>query len=81
MNMTTLGIDIAKNVFHVHGRDAAGRPVFQKRFSLAALVKFMGQPVSLPCGDGSVRGRELLESHVPGWGRVPMQEISPRAYA
>jgi len=41
MSMTTLGIDIAKNVFHVHGRDAAGRPVFQKRFSRAALIKFI----------------------------------------
>lgn len=24
MSMTMLGIDIAKNIFHVHGRDAAG---------------------------------------------------------
>ena len=54
MSMTTLGIDIAKNVFHVHGRDAAGRPVFQKRFSRAALNKFYGQPPQLSCGDGSV---------------------------
>lgn len=41
MSIATLGIDLAKNVFHVHGRDAAGRPVFQKRFSRAALVTFM----------------------------------------
>jgi len=41
MSITTLGIDLAKNVFHVHGRDAAGRPVLQKQFSRAALVKFM----------------------------------------
>jgi len=41
MSITTLGIDLAKNVFQVHGRDAAGRPVFQKRFSWAALVKYM----------------------------------------
>jgi transposase len=41
MAIVTLGIDLAKSVFHVHGRDAAGRPVFQKRFSRAALMKFM----------------------------------------
>ena len=41
MSIATLGIDLAKNVFHVHGRDAAGRPVFQKRVSRAALVTFM----------------------------------------
>lgn len=68
MSLTTLGIDIAKNVFHVHGRDAAGRPVFQKRVLTGCLDHVYGQPVSLPCGDGSVRGRELLESHVAGVG-------------
>ena len=41
MSIATLGIDLAKNVFHVHGRDVAGRPVFQKRFSRAALVTFL----------------------------------------
>ena len=37
MSLTTLGIDIAKNVFHVHGRDAAGTRVF--RSSSWALMK------------------------------------------
>ncbi len=50
MSMTTLGIDIAKNVFHVHGRDAAGRPMFQKRFSRAALVTFMANLPSCRVG-------------------------------
>jgi transposase len=41
MAIATMGIDLAKSVFHVHGRDAEGQPVFQKRFSWAALMKFM----------------------------------------
>ena len=50
MSMTTLGIDLAKTVFHVQGRDVAGRPVFQKRFSRAALVKFMANLPSCRVG-------------------------------
>jgi len=50
MSIATLGIDLAKNVFHVHGRDVAGRPVFQKRFLRAALVKFMANLSRCPVG-------------------------------
>lgn len=31
MNLTTIGLDIAKNVFQVHGADAEGRAVLRKR--------------------------------------------------
>ena len=31
MNITTLGIDLGKNVFHLHGVDEHGKPVVQKR--------------------------------------------------
>jgi transposase len=30
MSITTIGIDLAKNVFHVHGVDAAGTVVVRK---------------------------------------------------
>jgi transposase len=33
LEVTTIGLDIAKNVFHVHGADARGRGVFSKRLS------------------------------------------------
>ena len=57
MSMTTLGIDLAKTVFHVQGRDVAGRPVFQKRFSRAALVKFMANLPSCRVGLEVASGR------------------------
>ncbi len=41
MEVTTLGIDLAKNVFQLHGRDAQGQPVLSKRLSRAALPEFM----------------------------------------
>lgn len=34
-NITTLGIDIAKNVFQLHGIDKAGKVVLQKRLARA----------------------------------------------
>ncbi|GAB1724909.1 MAG: hypothetical protein GDA65_12940 [Nitrospira sp. CR1.1] len=43
MSLTTLLIDIAKNVFHVYGGDAAEKAGFQKRFSWVALIKFMAR--------------------------------------
>ena len=33
MNMTTLGIDLAKNVFQLHGANNFGKKVFGKRVS------------------------------------------------
>lgn len=41
MHVTTIGIDLAKNVFHVHGADAQGRPVFSRRVSRRKLVELM----------------------------------------
>lgn len=34
MNATTIGIDLAKNVFSVHGVDAHGKAVLKKAVSL-----------------------------------------------
>ena len=31
MSETIIGLDLAKNVFQVHGLDAAGKPVLRKR--------------------------------------------------
>jgi transposase len=33
MNITTVGIDLAKNIFHLHGVNANGKVVLQKRLS------------------------------------------------
>ena len=41
MNITTLGIDIAKNVFHLHGTDQHGKVVLRKRLRREQLLAFM----------------------------------------
>ncbi len=41
MNATTIGIDLAKNVFQLHGADTHGRTVFSKRLTRNKLVAFL----------------------------------------
>jgi transposase len=43
MQMTTLGIDIAKQVFQLHGVDQRGHVVLTKRLSRAKVLPFMAQ--------------------------------------
>ena len=38
MRITTLGIDLAKNVFQLHGTDARGRAVFSRRVKRRQLL-------------------------------------------
>jgi transposase len=45
--ITTIGVDLSKNVFQVHGADASGRAVFRKRFRRSRVFDFFsGLP---PC--------------------------------
>jgi transposase len=39
--VTTIGLDIAKHVFQVHGADAAGHVVFRKRITRPRLIAFL----------------------------------------
>jgi hypothetical protein len=38
---TTIGLDIAKHVFQVHGADAAGHVLFRKRITRVKLLSFL----------------------------------------
>jgi transposase len=40
MNLTTIGIDLAKNTFSLHGTDAQGKTVLKKTVSRAKLLEF-----------------------------------------
>jgi hypothetical protein len=41
MQVTTLGIDLAKNVFQLHGCDAKGRPVLRKQLTRKQMLAFL----------------------------------------
>lgn len=63
-NVTTIGIDLAKNVFQIHGVDTEGKKVLQKRVVRANFLEFMK---SLPkcligieaCGGSNYWARQL----------------------
>lgn len=38
--VTTIGLDLAKHVFHAHGADAAGKVMFSKRMTRTKLIAF-----------------------------------------
>ena len=64
MNVTTVGIDLAKHTFSLHGVDSRGTVVFRKTLSRTKLLPFLG---SLPpcligmeaCSGAHYWGREL----------------------
>jgi transposase len=63
--VTTIGLDIAKHVFHAHGSDERGRAVFSRKLSRTKLLGFFAeQPrcvVALEaCAGAHHWGRELM---------------------
>src|SRR6202035_828959 len=43
MKVTTIGIDLAKDVFGLHGVDGQGRVAFKKRLGRRRLLEYMSQ--------------------------------------
>ncbi len=43
MEITTIGIDLAKNVFQVHGVDAYGKVVLRKKLARSTVPEFFIQ--------------------------------------
>jgi transposase len=66
MNTTTLGIDLAKNVFQLHGIDSTGKVTMQRKLSRTKLLEFI---VKLPpcligmeaCGGSNYFARKFIE--------------------
>ena len=48
MKITTIGLDLAKNVFQVHGADDLGRPLLAKRLRRGDVLKFFAK-LEAPC--------------------------------
>lgn len=65
MQITTVGIDLAKNVFQVHGMDARGKTVLRKQLKRDQVAAFFGnlQPCLIgmeACGSAHYWARKLL---------------------
>jgi len=62
--ITTVGLDLAKNVFQVHGADASGHAVLRKKLRRDQVLAFFGQlrpcVVAMEaCGGAHFCGREI----------------------
>jgi hypothetical protein len=59
--VTTIGLDLAKQVFQAHGARWDWRPFYSaRRCGDIKVLAFFASAPALPCGDGSVRRRALL---------------------
>jgi transposase len=66
MNVTTIGIDLAKTVFSLHGVDGHGKVVIRKTLSRSKLLPFLVQQPSCligmeACSGAHHWGRELVK--------------------
>ena len=66
MQVTTIGLDLAKNVFQVHGVDAAGKVIFQRQLRRGRVIEFFKKlPHCLvgmeACATGHHWARELTK--------------------
>ncbi len=57
--VTTVGIDLAKSVFHLHGAEAHGARVFAKKLSRSKVMPFLVQLPPCLSGSGFFPGRSL----------------------
>lgn len=63
-NVSTIGLDLAKNVFQAHGADASGAVLFRKKLRRAQVLEFFAsQPACTvameACGGSHFWGREI----------------------
>ena len=66
MEITTVGLDIAKRVFQLHGVDAAGKAVLRRKLQRSEVLAFFkALPPCLvgieACGTAHYRAREIRE--------------------
>jgi len=66
MNVTTIGLDLAKSIFQVHGVDANGRVVIRKSLRRAQMLPFFARLPSClvgmeACGTSHYWARELIK--------------------
>ena len=55
MQITTIGLDLAKNVFQVHGVDATGQVVVRKSLRRSQMLPFFAKLPRLPGRHRGVR--------------------------
>jgi hypothetical protein len=77
MNVTTIGIDLAKNVFQIHGVDPHGHAVLRKRLKRAQLFTFFANLRPCLIGMESCCGSHFFARRLEGFGHT-VKLIAPQ---
>ena len=70
MKITTVGIDLAKNVFQVHGVDERGKVVLRKQLRRDQMARVLRQSAAVPDRHGGVRQRAPLGAEAAELGHT-----------
>ena len=62
----TMGLDLGKSVFQVHGVDAVGAVIVQRRLTRSKLLAFFAKQPACLVGMDSLRGRPSLGKRASG---------------
>ena len=62
----TVGIDLAKSTFHVHGENSQDEVVFRKKAEPGKTYGVYGKSAALPCWHGSMRRFPFPGKKIPG---------------
>lgn len=81
MEVTTIGLDIAKNVFQVHGSDCKGRAVLSKRLSRGQVLRFFANHNKCLIGIEACAGAHYWARQLEALGHdvrlIPPQYVKP----
>ena len=66
--VTTIGFDIAKSVFQVHGVDAAGQVVIRRQLKRRYVLAILSEVTAMPDWYRGLRVIALLVARAPGTG-------------
>lgn len=80
-NVATMGIDLAKNIFQIHGADERGGKVFEKRVKRSHLLQFLANMPSCLIGIEACGGSHHWAREIEKLGHVvrqmPPQYVKP----
>ena len=79
MQVSTIGVDLAKNVFQVHGVDSAGKVVISRQLRRKQVMAFLSKiPACLvgmeACGTAHHWAREVSSSVTPSSDAAELRE-------
>ena len=64
--VTTIGLDIAKSVFQVHGIDAEGKVLIRRQLKRRYVLAFFQKLCPVPCWDRGLRHVASLVARAQG---------------